>query len=34
MGNGWYRIEYSTGGGNMEEGYVMGDYLAPSPTQS
>ena len=34
MGNGWYRIEYSTGGGNMEEGYVMGDYLTPSPTQS
>lgn len=30
MGNGWYRIEYSTGGGNYEEGYVMGDYLAPS----
>ena len=30
MGNGWYRIEYSTGGGNMEEGYVMGDYLAPA----
>ena len=34
MGNGWYRIEYSTGGGNFEEGYVMGDYLAPSTTQN
>ena len=30
MGNGWYRIRYATGGGNYEEGYVMGDYLAPS----
>ena len=29
-GNGWYRIEYATGGGNLEEGSVMGDYLAPS----
>ena len=33
MGNGWYHIRYSTGGGNMEEGYVMGDYLAPAPGQ-
>ena len=28
--NGWYHIEYATGGGNYEEGYVLGDYLAPS----
>lgn len=34
MGNGWYRIEYATGGGNYEEGYVMGDYLAPAPAQN
>lgn len=33
-GNGWYHIRYATGGGNFEEGYVMGDYLAPSPTQN
>ena len=33
-GNGWYHIRYATGGGNFEEGYVMGDYLAPSPVQN
>ena len=25
---------YATGGGNFEEGYVLGDYLAPSTTQN
>ena len=33
-GNGWYHIRYATGGGNFEEGYVLGDYLAPSTTQN
>ena len=32
--NGWYHIRYATGGGNFEEGYVLGDYLAPSTTQN
>lgn len=32
--NGWYHIRYATGGGNFEEGYVLGEYLAPSPTQN
>ena len=26
-GDGWYHIRYATGGGNYEEGYVLGDYL-------
>lgn len=26
--DGWYKIRYSTGGGNYEEGYVLGTYLA------
>ncbi len=25
--DGWYKIKYSTGGGNFEEGYVLGTYL-------
>ena len=29
-GNGWYHIRYATGGGNYEEGYVLGEYLAPA----
>ncbi len=33
-GNGWVHIRYSTGGGNFEEGYVMGEYLAPAPEQN
>lgn len=27
--DGWYKIKYSTGGGNYEEGYVLGTYLTP-----
>ena len=32
--NGWYHIRYATGGGNFEEGYVLGEYLTPSTVQN
>ena len=32
--NGWYHIRYATGGGDYQEGYVLGDYLAPSTVQN
>ena len=32
--NGWYHIRFATGGGDYQEGYVLGEYLTPSTVQN